>query len=73
MPSVEAVDAQERGVEVPPRYSIVCMGAQHLVAPLVNGMPCLKISDIVTCRGWSCMLFCMPTMSLEASKTSPSC
>ena len=31
---MEAVDAQERGVEVPPGYCIAWMGAQHPVAPL---------------------------------------
>ena len=33
-PSVEIVDAQERGDEVPPRYVIICMGAQHPETPL---------------------------------------
>ena len=34
MPSVEAVDAQKRGGEVPPGYCIIWMGAQHPEAPL---------------------------------------
>ena len=32
--SVVAVDAQERGREVPPGYGIVWMGAQHPETPL---------------------------------------
>ena len=33
-PSVEAVDAQERGGEVPPGYGIIWMGAKHPKTPL---------------------------------------
>ena len=34
VPSVVVVDARERGVEVPPKYGIVWMGAQHPKTPL---------------------------------------
>ena len=34
VPSVESVDAHERGGEVPPGYCIVWMGAHHPEAPL---------------------------------------
>ena len=34
VPSVEAVDAQKRGGEVPPGYCIIWMRAQHPEVPL---------------------------------------